>query len=80
MGEVIDFAQARIRLRSNIKDPVLIQDMLDNAYDPCDPEDVEGYWMQRDLIFKLEEGLKYEFTQDYIYEPDLSAFFTDDNK
>lgn len=78
MDNVIDFKSARIRLRSKVKDPVIIQDMLDNAYDPCDPDEVEAYWMREELVDALAEGISFEFEQDYIYEPDLSAFFDDE--
>ena len=65
MAEVIDFGTARIRLRSKVKDPVIIQDMLDNAYDPCNPSEVEEYWMREELIDSLADGLMAEFTQEY---------------
>lgn len=83
MGTVIDFNAARIRLRSKVKDPVIIQDMLDNAYDPCDPEEVEAYWMREELIEVLADGLSAEFKQDYdeVHFVSLSELFiTDDNK
>lgn len=78
MDNVIDFESARIRLRSKVKDPVIVQDMLDNAYDPCNLDEVEAYWMRERLVEALAEGLSFEFEQDYIYEPDLSAFFDDE--
>jgi len=80
MNNVIDFQSARIRLRSNIKDPVIIQDMLDNAYDPCNPEDVHDYWMRENLVDSLREGLTFTYTQDYNFQPNFSLFSDDDNK
>lgn len=93
MGEVIhvDFALERAYKKSGIKDRKLLRDMLDNCYDPCDPGEVKDYWKQQDLIALLgqhdisfsnieSETFTYTVDQDYIYEPDLSAFFTDDEK
>ena len=83
MGTVIDFNAARIRLRSKVKDPVIIQDMLDNAYDPCDPEEVKAYWMREELVEALSEGIHGEFKQDYgevHFVPLSELFISDDNK
>lgn len=93
MGEVIhvDFALERAYKNSGIKDRKLLRDMLDNCYDPCDPGEVKDYWAQQDLISILgkhditfinidNEPLTYTIEQDYIYEPDFSAFFTDNEK
>lgn len=80
MGEVIDFEKARLRLRSIIKDQETMWDMIENGYDPCDVDDIEEYRMRCELVDKLTEGMSFSFKQDYIYEPDLSAFFDEDNK
>jgi hypothetical protein len=80
MAKIIDFEQARIRLRSNVKDPVIIQDMLDNAYDPCDPEEVEQYWMREELVNALADGVYGELTQDYNFVHISDLFINDDNK
>lgn len=80
MSEIIDFETARIRLRSKVKDPVIIQDMLDNAYDPCDPNEVEEYWMREELVEALSQGIHGEFTQEYNFVSINDLFITDDNK
>lgn len=77
MTNVIDFESARIRLRSNVKDPVIIQDMLDNAYDPCDPEDVNEYWMREELVNMLSESITFDFDQEYTIDPEYTVFITD---
>lgn len=80
MNNIIDFETARIRLRSKVKDPAIIQDMLDNAYDPCDPEEVNDYWMRQELVKALNDGVYGEFTQEYNFVSLDDLFITDENK
>lgn len=80
MTNVIDFEKARIRLRSDVKDPVIIQDMLDNAYDPCNPEEVKEYWMREELVNVLADGIHGEFTQEYNFVSINDLIIDTDNK
>lgn len=80
MTNVIDFEKARIRLRSDVKDPVIIQDMLDNAYDPCNPGEVKEYWMREELVNALADEIHGEFTQEYNFMSINDLIIDDKNK
>lgn len=80
MAEIIDFEKARIRLRSDVKDPVIIQDMLDNAYDPCNPGEVKEYWMREELVNALADEIHGEFTQEYNFMSINDLIIDDKNK
>ena len=89
MTNVIDFQRERAVRKSGIKDKSVIDDMIANAYDPMDPQERRQYWDRCKLIELLGDGedcsisigpFEIEQDDDFIYEPDLSMFFDDNNK
>lgn len=80
MSNVIDFLKERAIRKSGISDISIINDMIENCYDPCNPEDRNDYWNRCKLIDLLNDKIgpvTIEDGADFIYEPDFSLFFDD---
>ena len=77
MSNVIDFQKARAKRKSGITDMSVINDMIDNAYDPCDPTDRQAYWDRCNLIESLQNFSigPVTITQDDPTFTDLSSLF-----
>lgn len=89
MSNVIDFVKERAIRKSGIKDKAIIEYMVDNQLDPCNPDDVALYVLQTQLIDCFGDVdfdivsiplTKVDTTTDYIFCPDFSSFFDDPNK
>ena len=43
MADIINFSLERAKRKSGMKDTSVLQDMIDQGYDPCSPADIQDY-------------------------------------
>lgn len=67
MDNVIDFKVQKALRQSGIKDKVLIQDIIDEGYDPCDPIEVQNYysWKQFSSMIHTDQ-VEHNWTDEAI--------------
>ena len=44
MADIINFGEERAKRKSGLKNTALLEDMVAEGYDPCDPMDIEAYY------------------------------------
>lgn len=78
MTDIIDFVFERAKRKSGIADLAVLKDMIDSNYDPCDPDEVTAYWVNKNLLDGIStDPITFTVDQEYIYIPDFSLFFDD---
>lgn len=66
MTNVIDFQVERAIRKSGIKDKVLLKDIIDEGYDPCDPIEVSNYYQWKDFEGGISAELEHNWTDEAI--------------
>lgn len=89
MADIINFGLERAKRKSGMKDTVVLQDMIDQGYDPCDPKQIQEYqqWntfqniMYDDIDIGhnwSEEALNRLFEDIKNFDPDQNITYTVD--
>ena len=66
MTNVIDFQVERATRRSGIKDKVLLKDIINEGYDPCDPVEVSNYYQWKNFEGGISAELEHNWTEEAI--------------
>ena len=68
MDNVIDFALERAKRKSGIKDTVLLKDVIDEGYDPCNDLDMTNYfeWKKFQDIIIDDKDISHNWTDEAI--------------
>ena len=53
MADVINFSLERAKRKSGMKDTSVLQDMIDQGYDPCDPKQIQEYQLRIVALKKI---------------------------
>ena len=57
MNNVIDFVKERAKRKSGIHDPKLLEDILDQGFDPADPIELDNYYAWKNFEGQINEEL-----------------------
>tara|TARA_B100001094_G_scaffold155221_1_gene150233 strand:+ start:291 stop:599 length:309 start_codon:yes stop_codon:yes gene_type:complete len=68
MENVIDFALERAKRKSGIKDTVLLKNIINEGYDPCDDIDIANYfeWQKFQDIIIDDKDISHNWTDEAI--------------
>jgi len=68
MDNVIDFALERAKRKSGIKDTVLLKNIINEGYDPCDDIDIANYfeWQKFQDIIIDDKDISHNWTDEAI--------------
>ena len=75
MSNIIDFAIERAYRKSGIKDRSLIEDILTQGYNPCNPDDIKQYYKWNGFLSIVQTSDQID--QDYWTEESLSRIWSD---
>ncbi len=68
MENVIDFVLERAKRKSGIKDTVLLKNIINEGYDPCDDIDIANYfeWQKFQDIIIDDKDISHNWTDEAI--------------
>ena len=80
MADIINLGVERAKRKSGLKNTALLEDMVAEGYDPCDPMDIEAYYefkqFQSVIYDDLDIGMNWsDEAQDRLFE-DIKNFDT----
>jgi hypothetical protein len=75
MSNIIDFAIEQAYRKSGIKDRAIIQDIITQGYNPCNPDDIEQYYKWNGFLSIVQTSDQID--HDYWTEESLARIWQD---
>jgi len=66
MADIINFGVERAKRKSGLNDTALLEDMVAEGYDPCDPIDIQNYyeWKQFQSVIYDDIDIGHNWTDE----------------
>ena len=63
-AEIFNFGVERAKRKSGLKDTALLEDMVAEGFDPCDPIDIQNYYEYQNLQEMIYKDLGPDWSED----------------
>ena len=64
MADIINFGLERAKRKSGLKDTALLEDMVAEGFDPCDPIDIQNYYEYQNFQGIVYKELGEDWSED----------------